>query len=157
MHRPKESQKSLLESTMSPPTDFKDTNPNFPAEQSSNVCPTWLRRLCLGLAALHLLGVLAEPLRFFSRSELGVAPDFGWLGETAKPYSQWLYLDHGYFFFAPNPVVRFPEKRTSNTLSQMLPTVLAFSPTGNRIGLGCYTIAISCCPSFITVVTLPVR
>ena len=103
MHRPKESQKSLLESTMSPPTDFKDTNPNFPAEQSSNVCPTWLRRLCLGLAALHLLGVLAEPLRFFSRSELGVAPDFGWLGETAKPYSQWLYLDHGYFFFAPNP------------------------------------------------------
>ena len=103
MHRPKESQKSLLESTMSPPTDFKDTNPNFPTEQSSNVCPTWLRRLCLGLAALHLLGVLAEPLRFFSRSELGVAPDFGLLGETAKPYSQWLYLDHGYFFFAPNP------------------------------------------------------
>ncbi len=88
---------------MPPSPDFQDANPDFPAELSSNVCPTWLRRLCLVLAAVHLLGVLAEPLRFFSRSELGVAPDFGWLGETAKPYSQWLYLDHGYFFFAPNP------------------------------------------------------
>ncbi len=88
---------------MPPFPDFQDANPDFPAELSSNVCPTWLRRLCLVLAAVHLLGVLAEPLRFFSRSELGVAPDFGWLGETAKPYSQWLYLDHGYFFFAPNP------------------------------------------------------
>lgn len=88
---------------MPPPPDFQDAITDFPAEQNSNVCPTWLRRLCLGLAALHLLGVLSEPLRFFSRSELGVAPDFGWLRETSKPYSQWLYLDHGYFFFAPNP------------------------------------------------------
>jgi hypothetical protein len=52
---------------------------------------------------LHCLGVLAEPLRFFSRSEVDTAPEFSLLRETLKPYSQWLYLDHGYFFFAPNP------------------------------------------------------
>ena len=66
-------------------------------------CPQWLRCVLLGLASIHMLGVVAEPLRFFSRSDFGVAPEFAWLGDIAKPYTQWLYLDHGYFFFAPNP------------------------------------------------------
>ena len=57
---------------------------------------------------IHFLGVLSEPLRFFSRnefsrSEIQTGPEFALLGETMKPYSQWLYMNHGYFFFAPNP------------------------------------------------------
>ena len=66
-------------------------------------CPRKTRFVLLAIVALHFLGVLSEPLRFFSRSEIGTAPEFVWLGETMRPYSQWLYLNHGYFFFAPNP------------------------------------------------------
>ena len=66
-------------------------------------CPKKLRVVLLAIGSIHMLGVLAEPLRFFSRSEVAVAPDFELLAESMQTYSQWLYLDHGYFFFAPNP------------------------------------------------------
>ena len=66
-------------------------------------CPAWLRTILLAAFLVHFLGVLSEPLRFFSRSEIQTGPEFSWLGETMKPYSQWLYMNHGYFFFAPNP------------------------------------------------------
>jgi hypothetical protein len=46
---------------------------------------------------------LAEPLRFFSRSAIRTAPELTLFGNAIRPYSQWLYMDHGYFFFAPNP------------------------------------------------------
>jgi len=67
------------------------------------LCPTWLRTVLLVMLLIHFLGVLSEPLRFFSRSEIQTAPEFAWLSETMKPCSQWLYMNHGYFFFAPNP------------------------------------------------------
>ncbi len=66
-------------------------------------CPAWLKSVLLVALLIHFLGVLSEPLRFFSRSEFKTGPEFAWLGETMKPYSQWLYMNHGYFFFAPNP------------------------------------------------------
>lgn len=62
-----------------------------------------MQAFLLAIGSVHMLGVLAEPLRFFSRSEVAVAPDFELLADTMQTYSQWLYLDHGYFFFAPNP------------------------------------------------------
>lgn len=66
-------------------------------------CPTSIQYVLLIAFLIHFLGVLAEPLRFFSRSEIRTGPEFAWLADTMKPYSQWLYLNHGYFFFAPNP------------------------------------------------------
>lgn len=66
-------------------------------------CPTSIQYILLVAFLIHFLGVLAEPLRFFSRSEIRTGPEFAWLSDTMKPYSQWLYLNHGYFFFAPNP------------------------------------------------------
>jgi len=66
-------------------------------------CPTSIQYFLLFGFLIHFLGVLAEPLRFFSRSEIRTGPEFAWLSDTMKPYSQWLYLNHGYFFFAPNP------------------------------------------------------
>jgi len=69
----------------------------------SNYCPAWAQIGLLTAFLVHFLGVLSEPLRFFSRSEVRTGPEFAWLGETMKPYSQWLYINHGYFFFAPNP------------------------------------------------------
>jgi hypothetical protein len=59
--------------------------------------------LLLVPVTVHLLAVFSEPFHFFSRSEVQTAPDAMLLRSWLHPYSQWMYLDHGYFFFAPNP------------------------------------------------------
>ena len=74
-----------------------------PTRPTANVCPAWVQIALLVAFSIHFLGVLSEPLRFFSRSDVRTGPEFALLSETMKPYSQWLYLNHGYFFFAPNP------------------------------------------------------
>jgi hypothetical protein len=66
-------------------------------------CRPAYRKWLLGLILLHLLAVVAEPLVFFSRSDFQVAPEFLGLRGWLSPYVDWMYLDHGYFFFAPNP------------------------------------------------------
>lgn len=50
----------------------------------------------------HLLGVLAEPLFFFTRGN-SPSPMAGPLRRWMAPYVEFAYLNHGYFFFAPNP------------------------------------------------------
>ncbi|MCY2982335.1 MAG: hypothetical protein NTY15_01710 [Planctomycetota bacterium] len=69
----------------------------------ANDCPAAGQIALLLGFFVHFSGVLSEPFRFFSRSEVRTGPEFVWLAETMKPYSQWLYINHGYFFFAPNP------------------------------------------------------
>jgi hypothetical protein len=64
----------------------------------------WLRVVISILACLHLLAVFAEPFRFFTQS--GVKPaseEAGRLRSTLAPYVEFMYLSHGYAFFAPNP------------------------------------------------------
>lgn len=82
---------------------------------------------------LHLLAVFSEPFHFFSRSEIQTAPDATLLRSLLRPYSQWMFLDHGYFFFAPNPgpghlirivqsddpVPPLPDDRRSTPLSEV--------------------------------------
>ena len=74
-----------------------------PEASQPGTCPPLLRRVVSCLVIAHLLAVLAEPLAFFSRSDFQVAPEFLALRRFAAPYAEWMYLDHGYFFFAPNP------------------------------------------------------
>lgn len=67
------------------------------------VCPhswAWVVSILVGL---HLLAVVAEPLRFFSQSDFQAGPEFVALRRWLAPYVDWMSLDHGYFFFAPNP------------------------------------------------------
>lgn len=66
-------------------------------------CPPKVAWVVTLLVGLHLLAVVAEPLRFFSQSEFQAGPEFLALRRWTAPYVDWLYLDHGYFFFAPNP------------------------------------------------------
>lgn len=73
------------------------------AEGPGRRCPRKIVPVVLVLVGFHLLAVLAEPLHFFSRSEVQTSPEFAALRRTLAPYVEWLYLDHGYFFFAPNP------------------------------------------------------
>lgn len=93
-------------------------------------CPKKMQAFLLAIGSVHMLGVLAEPLRFFSRSDVAVAPDFELLADTMQTYSQWLYLDHGYFFFAPNPgpgrLIQCsvqPERRTGDLPTSQDPQV----------------------------------
>lgn len=62
-------------------------------------------RVLLSLAVvLHLLAVVAEPLRFFSASPVKFASEDARLLRLAtQRYSDFMYLSHGYSFFAPNP------------------------------------------------------
>jgi hypothetical protein len=56
------------------------------------------------LAIVHLLAVFAEPFRFFSQSPVKPASEeAAWLRQTLAPYVEFMYLSHGYAFFAPNP------------------------------------------------------
>jgi hypothetical protein len=71
--------------------------------ESRGQCKAAYRKWLLGLAVFHLLAVVAEPLFFYSRSDVQAGPEFLALRRGLGPYVDWMYLDHGYFFFAPNP------------------------------------------------------
>lgn len=62
------------------------------------------RYLASGLIAAHLLAVFTPPFAFASRGGPGnESPLARLLMRTVRPYVDLLYLNHGYFFFAPNP------------------------------------------------------
>lgn len=63
-----------------------------------------IRWLVSILACMHLFAVFAEPFRFFSQSAVKPASEeAGLLRSTLAPYVEFMYLSHGYAFFAPNP------------------------------------------------------
>lgn len=76
---------------------------NSDPSSTDRQCPKRLGAVVAIAFGLHMLAVLAEPMRFFCQSEFQVAPETDALRRWAAPYAEWLYLDHGYFFFAPNP------------------------------------------------------
>ncbi|MCA9133587.1 MAG: hypothetical protein KDA45_10550 [Planctomycetales bacterium] len=55
------------------------------------------------LVCVQLLAVFAEPFRFFTRSMRGTSPAADPLRWVLAPYVEFAYLNHGYFFFAPEP------------------------------------------------------
>lgn len=55
------------------------------------------------LLVLHGMAVLAEPFRFFTRSSRGSSPAADPLRLWLAPYVEFAFLNHGYFFFAPEP------------------------------------------------------
>lgn len=86
----------------SPASSPSLSSQNAAMEPQERIHGKW-QYIALALIALHLLAVFAEPLRFFSRSDVQVAPNAELVRNFVRPYSQFLFLDHGYFFFAPNP------------------------------------------------------
>lgn len=70
---------------------------------SLGACPARWKWVVLACIAFHCTAIVAEPLRFFSQSEYQAAAETTWLRRSLAPYAEWMYLDHGYFFFAPNP------------------------------------------------------
>lgn len=64
--------------------------------------PRW-KWLLSAVVVLHLLAVVAEPFRFFTRSSRGTSPAADPARQWLAPYVEFAYLNHGYFFFAPEP------------------------------------------------------
>ena len=74
-----------------------------PREKSSpSKWPLW-KLLLSGVLVVHLLAVVAEPFRFFTRSRRGTSPAADPARLGLAPYIEFAYLNHGYFFFAPEP------------------------------------------------------
>ena len=68
--------------------------------------PKLTNRWRLGLSLLlvgHLLAVAVPPLAFQTRGPLGLSEAVDTLFRPIRAYSQFLYLDRGYAFFAPDP------------------------------------------------------
>jgi len=101
----------------------KELAMNLQADRTRECKPLY-RKFILAAVLLHLLAVLAEPLTFFSRSDFQSGPEFFGLRRTFAPYVEWMYLDHGYFFFAPNPgpnhLVAVQEKRPEPNTTQRI-------------------------------------
>lgn len=62
-----------------------------------------IRVLLSGILVWHLVGMIMPPLSFQSRGPLGVSPAVATLLDPVEGYSQALYMDRGYAFFAPDP------------------------------------------------------
>ncbi len=73
------------------------------ANRASGRLPPRVRLVLSLLIGLHVLAVVAEPLRFFTRSSRGTAPLAELPRRWLAPYIDFAYLSHGYFFFAPEP------------------------------------------------------
>ena len=52
---------------------------------------------------VHLLAIVLPPLSFQARGRSGVSPFIGRLVAPIEAYCQFLYLNRGYAFFAPDP------------------------------------------------------
>ncbi len=60
----------------------------------------------LGLSILlvgHLVAIVAPPLAFQTRGQLGISPSVNLFLRPVEGYCQFLYMDRGYAFFAPDP------------------------------------------------------
>jgi hypothetical protein len=55
------------------------------------------------LLVLHLLAICTEPFALFTRGSNGLSPAALPIRKRMAPYIEIAYLNHGYFFFAPNP------------------------------------------------------
>jgi hypothetical protein len=71
--------------------------------ESKNSTSTRLKVVLSLFLVWHLWSVLAEPLRFQTRGPTGPSPIAETLYAPVRPYSEFLFLTHGYAFFAPDP------------------------------------------------------
>lgn len=62
-----------------------------------------VKLIITSLIVVHLLAIVLPPLSFQTRGRSGVSPFIGRLVAPIEAYCQFLYLNRGYAFFAPDP------------------------------------------------------
>ena len=74
------------------------------AGTSTRALPSLAVRLGLSLLIIgHLWGVIGRPLEFATQGPFGPSPSMTLLRRPVRGYGEFMYLDHGYAFFAPEP------------------------------------------------------
>jgi hypothetical protein len=85
--------------------------------------PAPVRWILSGCIVLHLLAVCAPPASLATRSGATSSPVVAPIFDGLRPYIEACYLNHGYFFFAPDPgpshpvryELEFADQRTPET------------------------------------------
>lgn len=73
------------------------------SEQDATTLKPWIKLVISGLIAFHLTAVFWAPFAFACNVGGSSSPLADPIGRLLHPYMAAMYLDHGYFFFAPNP------------------------------------------------------
>ncbi|MEX2174066.1 MAG: hypothetical protein WD872_06870 [Pirellulaceae bacterium] len=63
----------------------------------------WVKALLSGLIAVHVAAVFWGPFAFACNVGLSSSPLADPVARVLRPYTSAMFLDHGYFFFAPDP------------------------------------------------------
>lgn len=74
----------------------------MPSPAPSDLPRPAVRRLLSLVIAFHLLAVFLPPLAFQARGPLGSSPSVQTLSQPVRGYGEFLYLNRGYAFFAPD-------------------------------------------------------
>jgi hypothetical protein len=74
-----------------------------PIGPAGSSLPRWAKVMLSAGLLVHLLAVFIGPFAFASNSGGVPSPFADAAFQLLRPYIGALYLDHGYFFFAPNP------------------------------------------------------
>ncbi len=82
-------------------------------------------RLLISIVIIgHLLALILPPLSVQTRGGIGQSPSVSTALEVFEPYSQALYIDRGYAFFAPDPgpshLIQAAIIRSDGTLSETM-------------------------------------
>ncbi len=80
------------------------------------------------LLCAHLLALVMPPLAFQTRGALGDSPSVQTLLSVVRHYAQFMYVDRGYAFFAPDPgpshlIQAAITDASGNTVEKMIPSL----------------------------------
>jgi hypothetical protein len=105
---PTEFQRATLDQHPLDPRDLSAPQAAFGqssgAGPSTRTLPSLAVRLGLSFLIIgHLWGVIGRPLEFATQGPFGPSPSMTLLRRPVRGYGEFMYLDHGYAFFAPEP------------------------------------------------------
>ena len=105
---PTEFQRATLDQHPLDPRDLSAPQAAFGqssgAGPSTRALPALAVRLGLSFLIIgHLWGVIGRPLEFATQGPFGPSPSMTLLRRPVRGYGEFMYLDHGYAFFAPEP------------------------------------------------------
>jgi hypothetical protein len=84
-------------------SDMEPSSTNSPPDVNDGLSPG-VRWIASALIAFHVFAVFIAPFHFSTRASDGFdSPASGPIRSFIDPYIRFMYLDHGYFFFAPDP------------------------------------------------------
>lgn len=101
----KKNAKSSSAVSRQPESADQVSNHKQPAPEVKTIWPLWVRIVASGFLVTHITAVFAPPFHFLTMG-LGsqeASPVAGGIAAAVRPYCDFMFLQHGYAFFAPDP------------------------------------------------------